>query len=314
MKQKNNKSGNWGLKSVISIQGNKGSYSHIAAAHIFGKDVDVIERDNFTSVFEDLQSRDAEYIVVPIENSTHGSVYQNYDNLTKYGFPVIGELYLKVKFHLITNPGTKLEEIDTLYTHPVGMNQIRKFLSENPQIKPVEFDDTAGSVKLIKEKGKKNLAAAASRFAAEYYEMEVLKDDIQENGKNYTRFFVLANNSSQHINMRVDLRSENSDLRLNPKSQNSNPKSQYKTTIQFVLGEEAGSLYKSLRAFADRDISLSKIESRPILNTDWEYRFYVDVEAHADDEKMQNALREIGDYVRELEILGSYKKGEYIET
>ncbi|MCA9381601.1 prephenate dehydratase [Candidatus Dojkabacteria bacterium] len=279
----------------VSIQGYKGSYSHIAAAHLFGKNVDVIERDNFSSVFEDLKSGDAEYIVVPIENSTHGSVYQNYDNLTKYGFPVIGELYLKVKFHLITNPGTKLEEIDTLYTHPVGMNQIRKFLSENPQIKPIEFDDTAGSVKLIKEKGEKNLAAAASRFAADYYDMQLLKDDIQENGKNYTRFFLLG--QSNEVSDQINLANEN-----------------YKTTIQFVLGEEAGSLYKSLRAFADRDISLSKIESRPILNTDWEYRFYLDVEAHIDDEKMQNTLRELKDYVRELEILGSYKKGEYIET
>lgn len=299
MKLKNKKSGVWDLESdvslQVSIQGNKGSYSHIAAAHLFGNDVEVIEQDNFTSVFEDLKNKEAEYIVVPIENSTHGSVYQNYDNLTKYGFPVIGELYLKVKFHLITNPGAKLEDIDTLYTHPVGMNQIRKFLSENPQIKPIEFDDTAGSVKMIKEKGGKNLAAAASKFAAEYYDMELLKDDIQENGKNYTRFFVLS--QSKDVSDQLNLKNDD-----------------YKTTIQFILGEEAGSLYKSLRAFADRDISLSKIESRPILNTDWEYRFYLDVEAHENDEKMQNTLRELKDYVRELEILGSYKKGEYIET
>lgn len=272
----------------VSIQGNKGSYSHIAASHLFGKDIEIVERDNFTDVFDDLSKGKVNAIVIPIENSTHGSVYQNYDNLTKYNFLVVGELYLKIKFHLITNQGTKLEDIDTLYTHPVALNQIKAFLQENGKIKPVEYPDTAGAVKMIKDKKMKNAAAAASKFAAKLYKMEVLKKNIQENGKNYTRFFVLG------------------EMPPNGKSE--------KTTIEFVLGEESGSLYKSLRCFADRDISLSKIESRPILNTDWEYRFYVDVESSENEEKMQNAMRELGDYVKELKVLGTYSKGNYIET
>jgi prephenate dehydratase len=272
----------------VSIQGIKGSYSHIAAAHIFGDNIEITEREDFTEVFEDLAEGNVNSIVIPIENSTHGSVYQNYDNLTKYGFPVVGELYLKIKFHLIANKGARLNDIDTLYTHPVALNQIKAFLEKNKKIKPIEYSDTAASVKLIKDKKLKSAAAAASRFAAKLYGMEVLEEDIQENGKNYTRFFVLGE-----------------------MPQNGSPE---KTTIQFILGEEPGSLYKSLRCFADRDISLSKIESRPILNTDWEYRFYVDVEASENDDKMQNAMRELEDYVKELNVLGTYLKGKYIET
>ncbi len=106
----------------VSIQGNKGSYSHIAASYLYRKGIEIIERENFTDVFEDLKTRRADIIVVPIENSTHGSVYQNYDNLTKYDFPVIGEIYLKINFHLIVNKGQKIEDVDTIYTHPVAMS------------------------------------------------------------------------------------------------------------------------------------------------------------------------------------------------
>ncbi len=277
---------------LISIQGNIGSYSHIAASHLYGKDIDIIEHDNFTDVFDDLKNKKADIIVVPIENSTHGSVYQNYDNLTKYDFPVIGEIYLKIKFHLIVNPGNKFEDIDTIYTHPVGMNQIKSFLMDHPNIKPIEYHDTAGAVKMIKEKEGKNLAAAASKFSAEIYNMNILEEDIHENSKNYTRFFVLSNK----------------DFDFNSNEDRS------KTTIQFELGEEAGSLYKSLRCFADRDIALSKIESRPILNTDWDYRFYIDAETGLENDRLQNAFHELSDYVKDMKVLGTYLKGEYIDT
>lgn len=278
----------------ISIQGNLGSYSHIAAKSVFGNSIELIERSEFTQVFDDLKEGRADYIVVPIENSTHGSVYQNYDNITNYNFPVIGEVYLKINFHLIAHPGVKLEDIKTLYTHPVAMNQIREFLRENPNIKPIEFEDTAGSVKMIKEKGLKDAAAAAGKLAAEIYEMKVIKEDIHENGKNYTRFFVLSKNNVKPEELKKLLDN--------------------KTTIQFQLGEEPGSLYKALRCFADRDIALTKIESRPVMNTDWEYRFYVDAMAGIQDEKLKNSLFEFKSYVKDFKILGSYQKGNYINT
>src|SRR6185369_16847472 len=139
----------------------------------------------------------ADYIVVPFENSTHGSVYQNYDNISKYDFTIIGEVYLRINFHLIVNPGTKLEDIANIYSHPVGLNQIREFLRNHKNIKDIEYDDTAGSAKMIRDEGKKDSAAAASRLAAELYGMEILEENIHENQKNFTRFFVLSKNGKQ---------------------------------------------------------------------------------------------------------------------
>jgi prephenate dehydratase len=276
--------------STISIQGKLASFSHIAAQDIFGKNISLLERDNFDDVFEDIANDSAEYAVVPIENSTYGSIYTNYDRLTKHDFRIVGEIYLKINFHLIANLGTKFEDITDAYIHPVAMGQIQSFIDKNPQIKFHEHEDTAGAVKMIKDKKMMNAMGAASKFAAEYYEMKILQENIHENPKNYTRFFILSKN-------------------YQPIGDTPN-----KTTIQFVLGEEAGSLYKTLRAFADRNISLTKIESRPIINTDWEYRFYVDAMANELEDSMQNSMREIQDYVKELKVLGTYEKGKYLET
>lgn len=273
----------------ISIQGNKGSYSHIATDNYVQGDYELLERGSFDEVFDDLDSNKADLIIVPIENSTYGSIYTNYDNLTNYKFPIIGEIYLKINFHLAVLPQTKFEEITEAYIHPVAMGQIGSFIKENPQITFKEFEDTAGALKMIRDKKLAGAAGAASKFAAELYGMDVLKENIQENKKNYTRFYVLSKNRSE---------SEN----------------QNKTTLSFTLGEEAGSLYKTLRSFADRNISLSKIESRPIMNTDWKYRFYIDANAPKQSEAMQNALNELRSYVREVSILGSYQKGVYIDT
>lgn len=277
-------------KIKISIQGKQASFSHIATEEIFGKKISLLERDTFDEVFADVKNELAEYAVIPIENSTYGSIYTNYDRLTKNEFRIVGEIYLKINFHLIVNPETKFEDITDAYIHPVAMGQIQSFIDKNPQIRFHEHEDTAGAVKMIKDKKMLNAMAAASIFAAEYYDMKILQKDIHENPKNYTRFFILSK-SYQPVGDMPN-----------------------KTTIQFVLGEESGSLYKTLRAFADRDISLTKIESRPIINTDWEYRFYVDAMANELEDAMQNAMREIKDYVKELKVLGTYEKGKYLNT
>ena len=282
----------------ISIQGKIASYSHIATDYIFGKNVDLIERSSFFEVFEDLKDKKADYIVVPIENSTYGSIYSNYDNISNYNINLVGEVYVKVNFHLIANKGVDFKNIKNIYVHPVALGQIQSFVRENPQITFHEHDDTAGSVKYVMENKLNDSAGCASRFASEYYKMNILKENIHENPKNYTRFYIMGLKGSDSLE----------DL-LKSKSSN-----EYKTTIQFELGEEPGSLYKSLRAFADRDISLTKIESRPIINTDWKYRFYLDASAKSDDERMKNALNELKDYVVRLNVLGSYCKGEYLNS
>jgi len=277
---------------TISIQGKKGSYSDIAAKHLFGNNIEVLERDTFKEVFEDLKHGNAQYIVIPVENSTYGSVYQNYDLITQYNFRIIKEIYLKVNFHLIGFPDRNLKDITEVYTHPVAMGQIQDFLSKNPQIKAVEYPDTAGSVTYIKEKNLKSSAAAASRKAAEVNGMKIIQENIQSNKQNYTRFFALEKNTGKF-----------------KYEENAN-----KTSLEFKLGEESGSLFKCIKPFAERNISLIKIESRPIINTHWQFTFYLDVKAGIQDKRMLEALKELEKATKNYRIIGSYKKGEYIET
>lgn len=280
----------------ISIQGNKGSFSHIAATNLFGPEIELIERDTFKEVFEDLKNNRCESIVIPIENSTYGSIFQNYDLLGLNDFEIFKEIYLKIKFHLIGLPESKFEDITELHSHPVGLGQISKFLETNRQIKAVEFPDTAGAVKMIKDKNDKSKAAVASKFAAELYGAKIIRESIHENQNNYTRFFALRKKQKS-------LKADNPGSYFKPK-----------TTISFRLGEESGSLYKCIGAFAKRDLALVKIESRPIINTHWQFTFYMDIRADVNSSQMEAAIEEMSQYSKDLRILGCYEKGIYIET
>ncbi len=282
-------------KKPISIQGELGSYSHIAANALFGEEIFLNTRKTFEEVFEDIEKGLTDIAVVPIENSTYGSIYQNYDNISKFKVKIVAEIYVKINFHIIGRKGTKISEVKTLYSHPVGLAQINSFLKNNSHIESLQYQDTAGAVKMISElkENKHTIVAAASKFAAQIYGLDVLKEDVHENSKNYTRFYAIAK-SPDVIRKYISAKRES------------------KTTIEFVLGEEPGSLYKSLRCFADRDIALSKIESRPIINTDWQYRFYLDVLAGKDSLGLNGALKELSGYVSKLNILGSYSKGKIV--
>jgi prephenate dehydratase len=287
----------------ISIQGNIGSFSHIAATSLFSSGIELLERDTFKEVFDDLRNNSCEYIVIPIENSTYGSIFQNYDLIGSNDFEIFKEIYLKIKFHLIGLPASKFEDIKELHSHPVGLGQISKFLEENRQIKAIEFPDTAGAVKMIRERNDVTIVAVASKFASNIYGTKILKEDIHENKNNYTRFFALRKRSTNQSNESKNLKEEHKDLYTKPK-----------TTIQFRLGEESGTLYNCLGAFAKRDLALVKIESRPIINTHWEFNFYVDIRGDINSSEMQDALTEMKLYSKDLRVLGCYEKGTYIDT
>lgn len=276
----------------ISIQGNIGSFSHIAANALYGSKIELLERDSFNEVFEDLKENRADKIVIPIENSTHGSIYQNYDNLSQYGFSITKELYLKINFHLITFPHTSLTDITDIYSHPVALNQIRGFLEKNNSINIHEYPDTAGSVKMIKENSLKTSAAAASKLSAEIYDMHILKENIHDNKKNFTRFLALEKN--------------------NP-NRSFSEKKNLKASIELELMHTPGSLYKAIGCFADSKINLTKIESRPILHTEWEYRFYMDAVDKSFD-KINQAIEKARQFSKKLNVLGIYEEGEYIDT
>lgn len=274
----------------VSIQGNLGSFSHIAAMHFFGDQVKLVERNSFQEVFSDLENKNVEYIVVPIENSTHGSIQNNFDLLSKFKFSVVAEVFVKVNFHLIGLRGSRLEDIEEIYTHPVALSQIRKFLERNNKIISREFSDTAGGVNFVVKNENKHFGAVASRLASEIYNAEIIVENIHDNPKNFTRFFLIS------------LDAQDIFSKENPK----------KTTIEFTISNKPGALVRALKPFADFNISLSKIESRPIMNSDWKYKFYADLESGLNDPQFKTAFEEFKKQVEYIYIHGSYKKGALI--
>jgi chorismate mutase/prephenate dehydratase len=266
----------------VAFQGEPGAYSESAVYQFFGSKVKVKPCRDFREVFESVKRQDVEAGVVPVENSLEGSVNQNYDLFFSYDLKVCGEVIVKVEHCLIVNPGTTLDSVKTVYSHPQALAQCRSFL-EQLKYELVPTYDTAGSVKLIKEKKLVNAAAIASERAAELYNMEILARDIADNKENYTRFFVLSKEDSPTTG-------------------------KDKTSIIFSAKHEPGSLYHALEEFAKRKINLTRIESRPTKKTAWEYNFYLDFEGHRTEPKCAETLKALEKYAIFIKILGSYPK------
>ncbi|NLE06601.1 MAG: prephenate dehydratase, partial [Crenarchaeota archaeon] len=220
--------------------------------------------------------------VVPIENSIEGSVNQNYDLFLTYDLKVCGEVAVKLAHILISNPQTKIEDIETVYSHPQALAQCRNYL-EKHKWETTSAYDTAGSVKIIKEKNLFNAAAIASEKAAELYNMKILSRDIADNLSNYTRFLVLS-------------------------LEDAAPTGDDKTSIIFAAKHTPGILYQALGEFASRNINLTRIESRPTKTTAWQYNFYLDFEGHRTEKRCKEALQELEKYATFVKILGSYPR------
>lgn len=269
--------------TTVAFQGERGAYSESAVYQFFGSTVQVKPCRDFKDVFESIKKQEVEAGVVPVENSIEGSVNQNYDLFFNYDLKVCGEVIVKVAHCLIANPGTSIDQIKTVYSHPQALAQCRSFL-EKSKWELIPAYDTAGSVKLIKEKKLKNAAAIASERAAELYGMQILSRDIAGNKENYTRFFVLSKEDSPVTG-------------------------KDKTSIIFSTKHEPGSLYHALGEFAKRNINLTRIESRPTKKTLWEYNFYLDFEGHRTEPRCVEALKALERYATFIKILGSYPKG-----
>jgi len=272
-------SGEFELK--VAFQGELGAYSESAVYSFFGSSVDVKPCKNFGEVFESVKTGDVNYGVVPIENSIEGSVNRTYDLFLEYDLKVCGEIILRISHCLIAHKGTKLDQIKTVYSHPQALAQCRKFLEQH-KLKAISTFDTAGSVKMIKEENMMDAAAIASERAAQIYDMTILEKEIEDTKNNSTRFFVLDKKDSPYSG-------------------------QDKTSIIFAAKSVPGALYQILKEFADRNINLTKIESRPTKSTPWEYHFYLDFEGHRTETKCQQALNSIRDKTIFVKILGSYK-------
>jgi chorismate mutase/prephenate dehydratase len=265
----------------VGFQGELGAYSEIAVYSFFGEYVEVKPCENFDGVFESVKTGDVDYGVVPIENSIEGSVNRTYDLFLEYDLKVCGEIIIRISHCLIAHKGTSIDQIKTVYSHPQALAQCRKFLESN-KLKAISTFDTAGSVKMIKEDKLMDAAAIASERAAQIYDMTILEREIEDIKNNSTRFFVLDKQDSAYSG-------------------------EDKTSIIFAAKSIPGALNKVLKEFSDRDINLTKIESRPTKQTPWEYHFYLDFEGHRMETKCQQALESIKDKTLFIKILGSYK-------
>jgi chorismate mutase/prephenate dehydratase len=268
---------------IVAFQGEPGAYSESAVFQFFGSNVLTRPCKDFHDVFETVKLSNVSNGVVPVENSLEGSINQNYDLFFNYDLKVCGEVIVKVEHCLIVNPGTDMNQIKSVYSHPQALAQCRSYL-EKAKWEIIPTYDTAGSVKIVKERKLQDAAAIASHRAAEIYDMQILACDIADNKENYTRFFVLSKNDSP-------------------------PTGKDKTSIIFSAKHEPGSLYHALGEFAKRGINLTRIESRPTKKTAWEYNFYLDFEGHRTESKCAEALKALEKYATFIKVLGSYAKG-----
>lgn len=266
----------------VAFQGEIGAYSESAIYEFFGLDVQPIPCKRFSDVFSYVERGETEFGVVPVENSIEGSVTQVYDLFLEHEVKVCGEVILKIVHCLIANPGVNLNSIKVVYSHPQALGQCRSFL-ERLGCELISTYDTAGSVKMIKERKLLDAAAIASERCAEIYGMEILAKDIADSPNNFTRFFVLSTFDAP-------------------------PTGNDKTSIIFSTKHVPGALYRALGEFALRGINLTKIESRPNKRKPWEYNFYLDFEGHRTEAKCMEALEGLKANTTFIKILGSYPK------
>lgn len=267
----------------IAFQGEPGAYSEAAIFEHFGSQHTTIPCESFERVFESVVSGTCERGLIPIENSLAGSIHRNYDLLLQNNLTVVGEHYLHVHHCLIALLGVELAEIRRVISHPQALAQCDAYIRSLGGVKAEAAYDTAGSVKIVRQQNDRSLAAIASRRAAELYGMHILRENIEDNAANITRFLIISCEALD-------------------------PGTDAKTSIVFSLKNEPGSLFKALSVFALRDIDLTKIESRPLVGKPWEYFFYIDFAGSIQEEVVGRALSHLGEHATDLRVLGSYPR------
>ena len=266
----------------LAYQGEPGAYSEAAALQYGGGHAETLPCKTFDEVFEAVVKRRATHGVVPLENSIGGTIHRNYDLLLEHDLPITGEVELDVVHCLQALPGTTMADVKVVYSHPQALAQCERYLKDLGVTVEAVYD-TAGGAKLVAEQRMAGAAALASRRAAEVFGLEVLQDAVQDYEYNITRFAIIGGGAPADAN---------------------------KTTIVFALPSTPGALFKALSVFALRDINLTKLESRPVRGTPWEYLFYVEVEARRDDLTCARAFTHLAEFAKWTRVLGSYKGAE----
>lgn len=265
----------------VIYQGVEGAYSHAASIAFFGNEGNCRHVDTWKDAMEAIKNGSADYAVLPIENSTAGIVQDNYDLLTQYDHVIVGEQLVPCQHVLMGLPGTELCEIQHVYSHPQALMQCRDFLNAHPDWNIHPYRNTAKAAKKVAQEQDRSQAAIASPYAAEYFHLAVLQEGIYSNPGNSTRFIIV---SKQKIYC----------------------KDAKKISVSFELPHTSGSLYSSLSHLIYNGLNMTKIESRPVLSQNWEYRFFVDFEGNLNDSAVKNALRGLENEVQNLRIHGNY--------
>jgi len=285
----------------VAIQGELGSFSHEAAERMLPR-CTVVPCARSIEVFDRVQAGSVSAAVIPIENSLAGTVAEHADLLVTRDVFIQREFLLRIVHNVIAAPGVKLGAIRKVLSHPVALDQCRDFFRRHPRIEPVPFYDTAGSVKHVVAHRLQDAAGIAGRHAAREYSGKILQAGIEDDKRNFTRFLLIrkagARSGAIPTYKKGSAASARGYQRLIPAGAN-------KTSIAFKVKNVPGALFKSLSVFALRDISLSKIESRPMRGRPWEYVFYVDF-LRGDDEPARNALRHLGEVAEFVKVLGIY--------
>ena len=282
----------------VAIQGELGAFSHEAAERMLPR-CTVVPCARSAEVFDRLERGSVGAAVIPIENTLAGTVAEHADLMLTRGVFIQAEYLLRIVHNVIAIPGVRLGAIRRVLSHPVALDQCRDFFHRHPKIEAVPFYDTAGSVKHVIANQLKDAAGIAGRQAAREYSGNIIQSSVEDDKRNFTRFFLIRKLGGAGGRRATGKRKGSADYhRLIPRGAN-------KTSIVFQVKNVPGALFKSLSVFALRDISLSKIESRPMRGRPWEYVFYVDF-LRGDDELARNALRHLGEVAEFVKVLGIY--------
>lgn len=271
----------------VGFQGLRGAYSEMALKKYFGDKAEPFGFNEFEDVFKALENDRIDYGVLPLENTMAGTVTENYDMLLRYDVNMTGEVYLKIEHCLLGLKGAAFKDVAEAYSHPHALKQCRAFCKEH-NITPIPKFDTAGSSAWVAEQGDRRKAGIASILCAKIYDMEVLAENIQSNDLNTTRFAVARKGTADYD--KIEFKN--------------------KTSLAFKARHEPGTLLQCLKIFAEYNLNLTKLESRPIPESPWEYIFYTDFEANEDTAKgsTKAAIARLKEQVLMVKLLGTYNK------
>ncbi len=268
--------------AAVACQGVEGAYSQLACDRLF-KLPNVFYFSNFEAVFSAIEKGLCQYGVIPVENSTAGSVNAVYDLMMRHDFRIVRSLRLKVDHNLLANPGAKLSDIKEICSHEQAIAQCSAFLQKHPEITVVRCENTAAAAKRVAQSGRKDVAALSSRSCAELYGLTCLASNVQDQGNNFTRFICISKN-----------------LEIYPGAD--------RTSLMMVLPHRPGSLYKVLSRFYALGINLNKLESRPMPERNFEFMFYFDLETSVYTPQFQQLMAELPSLCEEFSYLGSYSE------